>query len=42
MDDLSLRDTLTHCNFGQPIDVTFCPILSLIFVAFFAFKETLA
>jgi hypothetical protein len=42
MGNLSQRDTLTHCNFGQPMTVTFFPILISIFVAFFALKETLA
>jgi hypothetical protein len=38
MDELSQYDTLAHCNFDQPMTVTFCPILILISVAFFVFK----
>jgi hypothetical protein len=41
MDDLWQRET-THGNFGQSMTVTICPILILIYVAFFASKETLA
>ncbi len=39
---LSQRDTSNHCNFGQPMTVASSPILILIFVAFFVFKETAA
>ncbi len=42
MDSLSQCDTLTCWNFGQPMAVTFCPILILIFVVVFAFQKTLA
>jgi hypothetical protein len=38
MDSLSQCDILTHCNFGQPMAVTFCPLRTSIFsVGFFAF-----
>jgi hypothetical protein len=40
MDGLSQCDIFTHCNFGQPMAVTFCPILIFSSVGFFAFKET--
>ncbi len=39
--DVSLQcDTSTHCNFDQPMAVTFFLILISIFVVFFALKET--
>ncbi len=34
MDSLSQCDILTHCNFGQPMAVTFCPLRILIFSVF--------
>ncbi len=41
MHGLSQRNILTHRNFGQPMAVTFCPLLILISFGFFAFKDTL-
>jgi hypothetical protein len=35
MIDLSQYNTSTQCNFGQLMAVAFCPILILIYVAYF-------